>query len=120
MCGWFHEVSTNIFGVQDRSTIWVVLHRNNANKWFCIAYDSKYSGDSGLKRTIDCDMIKTVDVKRETDTIEMIVGKADSIPSREALRLVAFTPGGCSLSYSSCRIVERNCDMGLGRGHEIV
>jgi hypothetical protein len=77
MCGWFSEITTNIFGVQSRALIWVVLHRNNANKWFCIAYDSKFSGDSGLKRTIDCHMIKSVRSRVDTNTIEMVIGSAN-------------------------------------------
>ena len=60
MCGWFYEMTTNIFGVIDKQKIWVVLHKNNAKKRFCIAYDSKFSGDAGLKRTIDCSLIKSI------------------------------------------------------------
>ena len=84
MCGWFYEVSTSIFGVIDRQKIWVVLHRNNANKWFVLSYDSKFSGDAGLKRTIDVDMIIAVEQKMpasgmEDGALEMVVGSSNEI-----------------------------------------
>ena len=56
----------------------------SANKWFVLSYDSKFSGDAGLKRTIDVDMIIAVEQKMpasgmEDGALEMVVGSSNEI-----------------------------------------
>ena len=63
LCGWFVEISTNIFGIKETCPVWlVVTSDNNLNRIFTF-YTSKYVGN--VKRTFCLDELQTSTYKKE-------------------------------------------------------